>query len=90
MLADLARQLGLADAERAVSDPRVKQQLHDNTDWAISRGVFGVPTLVIDEELFWGHDAFDMALDYLADGRAFRDSGMRAVEALPVGVERRR
>lgn len=90
VLADLARQLGLADAERAVSDPRVKQQLHDNTDWAISRGVFGVPTLVIDEELFWGHDAFDMALDYLADGRAFRDSGMRAVEALPVGVERRR
>src|SRR4029077_9099657 len=49
VIADLARQLGLADAGRAVSDPRVKQQLRDNTDWAISLGVFGVPTLVIDD-----------------------------------------
>jgi 2-hydroxychromene-2-carboxylate isomerase len=90
VIADLARQLELADAERAVSDPGVKQQLRANTDWAISRGVFGVPTLVIDEELFWGHDALGMALDYLCDGPAFRDPQMQAVEALRVGVERRR
>jgi len=90
VIADLARQLGLADAGRAVSDPRVKQQLRDNTDWAISLGVFGVPTLVIDDELFWGHDACGMALDYLADGRAFRDPEMQAVAALRVGAERGR
>jgi 2-hydroxychromene-2-carboxylate isomerase len=90
VIADLGRRLDLADAERAVSDPRVKQQLRDNTDWAISLGVFGVPTLVIDEELFWGHDAFGMALGYLNDGRVFRDPEMQAVEALRVGVERRR
>jgi 2-hydroxychromene-2-carboxylate isomerase len=89
VIADLARQLGLADAERAVGDPRVKQQLRENTDWAISLGVFGVPTLVIDEELFWGQDAFGMALDYLADGQAFRDPEMQAVGALRVGAERR-
>jgi 2-hydroxychromene-2-carboxylate isomerase len=90
VIADLARQLGLADAGRAVSDPRVKQQLRDNTDWAISLGVFGVPTLVIDDELFWGHDACGMALDYLTDGRAFRDPAMQAVAALRVGAERGR
>ena len=90
VIADLARQLELADAERAVSDPAVKQQLRDNTDWAISLGVFGVPTLVIGEELFWGQDAFDMALDYLTRGETFRDPQMQAIEALRVGVERRR
>ncbi|HYL01628.1 MAG TPA: 2-hydroxychromene-2-carboxylate isomerase [Steroidobacteraceae bacterium] len=90
VIADLARQLGLADAGSAVSDPRVKQQLRDNTDWAIARGVFGVPTLVIGEEVFWGHDAFGMALDYLTRREAFRDPQMQAVEALRVGVERRR
>jgi 2-hydroxychromene-2-carboxylate isomerase len=90
VIADLARRLELADAERAMSDPRVKQQLRDNTDWAISLGVFGVPTLVIDEELFWGHDAFEMGLGYLADREAFRDPEMQAVETLRVGVERRR
>lgn len=90
VIAALARELGLADAERAVSDPAVKQQLRDNTNWAISLGVFGVPTLVIGEELFWGQDAFDMALDYLTRRETFRDPQMQAVEALRVGVERRR
>jgi 2-hydroxychromene-2-carboxylate isomerase len=88
VIAELARELGVADAERAVSDPRVKQQLRENTDWAISLGVFGVPTLVIGKELFWGHDAFGMALDYLNDPAWFERREMQAVDALRVGVER--
>jgi 2-hydroxychromene-2-carboxylate isomerase len=90
VIADIARELGVADAERALSDPAVKQQLRANTDWAISLGVFGVPTLVIGEELFWGHDAFGMALDYLEHPAAFQDAQMAAVETLRVGVERAR
>jgi 2-hydroxychromene-2-carboxylate isomerase len=88
VIADLARTLGVAEPERAVGDPAVKQRLRENTDWAIAHGVFGVPTLVIGEELFWGHDAFQMALDYLADPAMFQTAQMRAVERLPVGVER--
>jgi len=88
VIAELARELGVADAERAVSDSRVKQQLRENTDWAISLGVFGVPTLVIGKELFWGHDAFGMALDYLDDPAAFEGGEMQAVDTLRVGVER--
>jgi len=90
VIADLARQLDVADPERALADPAVKQRLRENTDWAISRGVFGVPALVIGEEVFWGQDAFGMALDYLADPGAFQGPDMRAVESMPVGVERRR
>jgi 2-hydroxychromene-2-carboxylate isomerase len=88
VIADLARTLGVAEPERAVGDPAVKLRLRENTDWAIARGVFGVPTLVIGEELFWGHDAFQMALDYLADPAMLHTAEMRAVERLPVGVER--
>lgn len=90
VIAELARQLEVADPERALGDPAVKQQLRANTDWAIERGVFGVPTLVIGPEIFWGHDAFGMALEYLSDPGAFQDREMRAVERLRVGVERRR
>ena len=90
VIADLARQLGVADAGHALSDPRVKQQLRDNTDWAISAGVFGVPTLVIGRELFWGHDAFGMALDYLNDPAAFQGGEMQAVDGLRIGAERAR
>jgi 2-hydroxychromene-2-carboxylate isomerase len=88
VIADLAQQLGVADPETALADPALKQRLRDNTSWAISRGVFGVPTLLVGEELFWGHDALDMALDYLAGPEAFCDPDMRAVDTLPVGAAR--
>ena len=88
VIADLAAQLGVADPQRALADAGVKQRLRENTLWASSRGVFGVPTLLIGEELFWGHDAFDMALDYLSRPQSFSDPDMRALESLPIGAAR--
>jgi 2-hydroxychromene-2-carboxylate isomerase len=89
VIADLAQQLGVSEPQAALADPAVKQRLRDNTSWAAARGVFGVPTLLIGEELFWGDDAFDMALDYLARPERFRDPAMQAVDALPVAAARR-
>lgn len=90
VIADLARQLGVADPEAALAAPAVKQKLHANTNWAIAHGVFGVPTFVIEHEIFWGHDAFEMVLDYLRDPAAFRSPEMLRIETLPVGVMRPR
>jgi len=90
VIADLARLLGIADPQVAIADPAIKQRLRDNTAWASARGVFGVPTLVIGKELFWGHDAFDMALEYLRHPDAFRDPDMQAADTLPIGVTRSR
>jgi 2-hydroxychromene-2-carboxylate isomerase len=39
--------------------PAVKEQLKTNTDLALARGVFGVPTLFIGERSFWGNDRLD-------------------------------
>lgn len=89
VIADLALELGIADTSAAVDNPAIKQQLRDNTDWAITRGIFGVPTLVIGEELFWGLDAMDMALDYLADPQLFNDPEMQRLDRLPLGVVRK-
>jgi 2-hydroxychromene-2-carboxylate isomerase len=90
VIAHLARALGVTNPPAAIGDPAVKERLRANTDWAISRGVFGVPTLVIGEELFWGHDAIDMALDYLSRPEAFADPQMRAADTVPVGASRTR
>jgi 2-hydroxychromene-2-carboxylate isomerase len=90
VLADLARELGVADLQAALNDPGVKQTLRNNTDWAIERGVFGVPTFVIGTELFWGHDALGMAVDYLRDPAGFNDREMSRIDTLPVGVTRPR
>ena len=89
VIAALAAELGVADPLVRLADPQVKQQLRANTEWAIARGIFGVPTLFIEPELFWGQDAIDMALDYLRDPGAFADPQMRAADTLPLGVTRR-
>jgi 2-hydroxychromene-2-carboxylate isomerase len=88
VIASLAAQLGVRDPQTALGKPEVKQRLHDNTRWAIEQGVFGVPTLIIDNESFWGHDAFDMALDYLRDPRMFHSPAMAGIESLQVGARR--
>ena len=88
VIADLAAQLAVADPQAALADPAIKQRLRDNTQWACSRGVFGVPTLVIGEELFWGHDAVDMALDYLEKPQAYANDDMRVIDTLPVAAAR--
>jgi 2-hydroxychromene-2-carboxylate isomerase len=84
----LAVELSIDDPMRALNESSVKQQLRQNTDWAIAKGIFGVPTFLVDDELFWGHDSFDMVLDYLRDASAFQGGPMRAIDNLPIGVQR--
>jgi 2-hydroxychromene-2-carboxylate isomerase len=86
--AELKAELGLADAETRIATPEVKDALRHNTDEAIARGVFGVPTLAIGEELFWGADATQMAADFVAHGCNFADPEMDRVAALPAAAER--
>ena len=89
VLAQLAAELGVADAAEKIASAAIKAQLRENTQWAASRGIFGVPTLVIGPEFFWGHDALDMALDYLKDPQGFEDPQMRSADTLPVGAARK-
>jgi len=86
----LGAQLGVSEPLTAIGSGAVKQRLRENTDWASSHGIFGVPTLVVGQEAFWGHDAFDMALEYLEHPEAFADPAMLAADSLPVGVTRPR
>lgn len=46
----------------------IKQQLRLSTEQAARRGIFGAPSFLIGDELFWGNDRLDDALA-LAAGR---------------------
>ena len=87
--AELTGELGVPDASARVAATDVKDELRRNTDEAIARGVFGVPTLVIGSELFWGADATEMAADYVAAGCRFGDPEYARIADLPVGAARR-
>lgn len=54
------------DVEAATQDPQVKQALRAATDAAHKLGVFGVPTITIDGEAFWGDDRLEDAAAHLA------------------------
>ena len=86
----LVEHLNVRDASDRIASPDVKSALRSNTDEAIALGVFGVPTIAVEKELFWGYDMTDMATAYLRDPLAFEDTEMQRMSNLPVGVERRR
>lgn len=87
---ELIDALGLPDADERIAEPAVKEQLRRNTEEAVARGVFGVPTMLVDGELFWGADSTDMLLDYLAGDPVFGSQEMYRASDLPAGVARRR
>jgi 2-hydroxychromene-2-carboxylate isomerase len=70
-------------------DDGAKAALKRSTDEAIARGVFGVPTMLVGDELFWGNDQ----LDYVALALQGRDplDRERAARLLarPAGAQRR-
>jgi 2-hydroxychromene-2-carboxylate isomerase len=88
--AALVRSLGAESAAKRISDPNIKDQLHENGKEAIEAGAFGVPTFIIDGEIFWGFDATDMVIDYLADPSMLRSGEMARAATLPEGVRRSR
>lgn len=88
-LSRLLTQLHVVDAETKLQSPAVKQQLRDNGKRAIELGVFGVPTFVVDGELFWGADALDFFLDYLSNPHLLEDPEMQRISSLPIAAARK-
>ncbi len=86
----LAARLGVRDAAARIAEPAVKDALRQSTDAAIARGVFGVPTVTVDGELFWGFDATGFFLDYLDSPQQVRSTLFEPVAKFPQGAARRR
>jgi 2-hydroxychromene-2-carboxylate isomerase len=60
--------------DRLVADPAAllaaergsdaKSRLRRNTESAMELGIFGAPTFVVDNELFWGNDRLEAAVEW--------------------------
>ena len=71
-----------------MSDAHVKQALRDNTEQAITSGVLGVPSFVIDDQVFWGGNATEILLDYLDDPALVQTQEMERISEMPMGLTR--
>jgi 2-hydroxychromene-2-carboxylate isomerase len=66
-LGDVARLISILEREgidcqgfeQKIKQAETKNALISETDNAIAHGVFGVPTMIIGGQLFWGNDQFD-------------------------------
>jgi 2-hydroxychromene-2-carboxylate isomerase len=52
--------------ESASESDSVRQTLIESTDRARARGVFGAPSIMIDDQLYWGKDRMEFVEDHLA------------------------
>lgn len=50
---------------RAATTPETKERLRAATAEAVVRGVFGVPTVLVDGEVFWGTDGLELVEAFL-------------------------
>ena len=56
------------DSEKLMNqmqDPEVKAKLISNTEQAVERGVFGIPTFFVDDQIYFGKDTIWMIEEIL-------------------------
>ncbi|MBX3199909.1 MAG: 2-hydroxychromene-2-carboxylate isomerase [Labilithrix sp.] len=69
----------------AAATPEAKATLRSATDAAIARGVFGVPSIVLGDELFWGTDSLaDLEAHLRGELPPFPDAGWSDLPAAAV------
>jgi len=86
----LGEELGVPDWQAAIELPAVKDALRQSTAKAVGAGVFGVPTMVINGERFWGNDATEMLIDYCRNPSLFERREYDSARETHVGIVRRR
>ena len=46
-----------------INDKKIKDQLKELTNFAFQKDIFGAPTFVVNNKIFWGQDRLEYALD---------------------------
>jgi len=65
-----------------------KRELQTSGAEALEQKVFGVPTVIVDGELFWGVDSFDMLLHFLDHPDYFRSDEMLRIHDIVPSASR--
>jgi|TARA_B100001094_G_scaffold202560_1_gene196452 2-hydroxychromene-2-carboxylate isomerase len=71
-----------------ISESDIKNLLINETNNAIEKGVFGVPTIIIDDNLFWGNDQMNH-IELLLDGKDPLDKAKLNQEKRPRAIDRK-
>jgi 2-hydroxychromene-2-carboxylate isomerase len=88
VVAEICAAAGVPDVLERIREPTIKRRLRTANDEAIELGVFGVPTMIVDDELFWGTDSFPHLERYLEGGDPVRPEDVESWLAVPATAQR--
>ena len=66
-MAPIVKRLGVnpQEFEKLCESDKIRQSLIDSTNDGMKRGVFGVPSIFVGSEMFWGKDRMEFVEDEL-------------------------
>ena len=48
---------------KSIQNVKIKEKLKELTNIAFEKDIFGAPTFIVNNKIFWGQDRLDYALD---------------------------
>lgn len=69
--------------------PEVKDRVRKNTEAALAQGAFGVPSVLVDDEMFWGVDSLGHLERYLEGRDPLTRADLERWQHLPATADRR-
>ena len=89
-MARLVQAIGLDGAAlvQEAATPAAKERVRQQTDEALAHGVFGVPTVEVNGEVFWGCDAFPDVEDSLLGQDPVQPEQLLRWANLPAAAQR--
>ncbi|SAK72967.1 isomerase [Caballeronia calidae] len=80
----LCQHVGMPEAESRIEDEDIKAKLRDNNDRAVAMGAFGVPTFLVNNQIFWGEDTLPMVLYVARSPNWLEGAEVKRISALPI------
>jgi len=87
---EISKTTGFSGSLEIISSREVKDELRANGEMAIEKGVFGVPTFLVDDEVFWGVDATDFALEFYKNPELLAEEKYLEINNIETGAARSR
>jgi 2-hydroxychromene-2-carboxylate isomerase len=89
LIGNLLQSYGIENGVDKCSEEKTKKILKDKTDKAVEKGIFGVPSMLVEAEIFWGNDRFEFLENYIQGKDPVTPELLEKLKNLPVGISRK-
>ncbi|RYX98993.1 2-hydroxychromene-2-carboxylate isomerase [bacterium] len=83
-------EFGVDNGLEKFNSPEIKNLLKEKTDQALNKGIFGVPSMVVDDELFWGNDRLEFLEAYLNGNDGVDQDKIKEIVSRPASITRKK